>query len=49
LRSLAHDSGSEWFAIPSLYDSFLHDSMPVFTSAPDQGIRPTELFGALWV
>jgi hypothetical protein len=36
LRYVAHDSGSEWFAIPSLYDSFLHYSTPVFTSAPGE-------------
>ena len=36
LRYAPHDSGSEWFAIPSLCDSFLHYSTPVCTSAPGE-------------
>src|SRR5580658_2246355 len=35
LRRVPHDSGSGWFATPFLCDSFIHYSMPVFTSAPD--------------
>ena len=33
LRSSAHDSGSMWFATPSSYDSFIHDTSPVFIGA----------------
>ena len=41
LRYAAHDSGSEWFAIPSPCDSFLHYSTPVLTSAPGESACPT--------
>ena len=33
LRSSAHDSGLMWFATPSSYDSFIHDTSPVFIGA----------------
>ena len=32
-RLAMHDSGSGWFAIPSLYDSCIHYSTPVYPSA----------------
>jgi len=28
-----HDSGPMWFAKPSSYDSFIHDTLPVLTGA----------------
>ena len=33
LRLATHDSGSGWFATPFLYDSFIHDSTPVYPGA----------------
>src|SRR5208283_5479562 len=33
LRLHSHDSGSGWFAIPFLWDSFLPCSMPVYPGA----------------
>jgi hypothetical protein len=33
LRRTMHDSGPEWFATPSLYDSFIHYSTPVYPGA----------------
>src|SRR5215813_7454520 len=33
LRLATHDSGSGWFANPFLYDSFIHDSTPVYPGA----------------
>jgi len=33
LRLATHDSGSGWFAIPFLYDSFIHNSTPVYPGA----------------
>ena len=33
LRPTMHDSGSGWFAKPSLYDSFIHNSTPVYPGA----------------
>jgi hypothetical protein len=33
LRPTMHDSGSGWFAKPSLYDSFIHYSTPVHPGA----------------
>ena len=33
LTAPTHDSGSGWFAIPFLCDSFIHDSMPVYPGA----------------
>jgi hypothetical protein len=33
LRLTTHDSGSGWFATPFLYDSFIHDSTPVYPGA----------------
>ena len=33
LRLATHDSGSGWFATPFLYDSFIHNSMPVYPGA----------------
>ena len=33
LRSSAHDSGPMWLATPSSYDSFIHDTSPVFIGA----------------
>src|SRR5271155_6093307 len=32
-RLAMHDSGSGWFATPFLYDSFIHDSTPVYPGA----------------
>lgn len=32
-RQAMHDSGPGWFATPSLYDSFIHDSTPVYPGA----------------
>jgi acyl-CoA reductase-like NAD-dependent aldehyde dehydrogenase len=33
LRPATHDSGSGWFATPFLYDSFIHNSTPVYPGA----------------
>ena len=33
-RLATHDSGSGWVATPFLYDSFIHDSTPVYPDAP---------------
>ena len=33
LRLATHDSGSGWLATPFLYDSFIHNSTPVYPSA----------------
>jgi hypothetical protein len=33
LRLAMHDSGSGWVATPSLCDSFIHDSTPVYPGA----------------
>jgi hypothetical protein len=33
LRLLTHNSGSGWFATPFLYDSFIHNSTPVYPGA----------------
>jgi len=33
LRLATHDSGPGWFARPSLYDSFIHNSTPVYPGA----------------
>ena len=33
LRLAAHDSGSGWLAMPFLYDSFIHNSTPVYPGA----------------
>ncbi len=33
LRTTAHDSGPMWLATPSSYDSFIHDTSPVFIGA----------------
>jgi hypothetical protein len=30
LRLATHDSGPGWFATPFLYDSFIHNSTPVY-------------------
>ncbi|MEI7538792.1 MAG: hypothetical protein WCJ76_16350, partial [Comamonadaceae bacterium] len=35
-RPPTHDSGSGWFAIPFLYDSFIRNSTPVYPGAPDR-------------
>ena len=32
-RLATHDSGSGWFATPFLYDSFIHNSTPVYPGA----------------
>ncbi len=32
-RLTTHDLRSGWFAIPFLYDSFIHDSTPVYPGA----------------
>jgi hypothetical protein len=32
-RLTTHDSGPGWLATPFLYDSFIHNSTPVFTDA----------------
>ena len=34
LQTTAHDSGPMWLAMPSPYDSFIHDTSPVFSSTP---------------
>ena len=42
LLLLSHGSGPGWFAIPSLYDSFIRYSMPVYPGAiRTEGSRPT--------
>jgi hypothetical protein len=33
LRTTAHDSGSGWIATPSLYGSYIRDSLPVYPGA----------------
>lgn len=33
LRLAMHDSGPGWIANPSLYDSFIHNSTPVYPGA----------------
>ena len=33
LRLATHDSGPGWIATPFLYDSFIHDSTPVYPGA----------------
>ena len=33
LRLAMHDSGSGWIATPFLYDSFIHNSTPVYPGA----------------
>ena len=33
LRLATHDSGPGWIAIPFLYDSFIHNSTPVYPGA----------------
>jgi hypothetical protein len=33
LRLVTHDSGSGWIATPFPYDSFIHDSTPVYPGA----------------
>ena len=43
LRCVAHDSGSGRFATPFLCDSFIHYSMPVFTSAPGENAYSTTI------
>src|SRR6266436_10200195 len=40
LRLAAHDSGSGWLATPSLCDSFIHYSIPIFTGAPTRHAGP---------
>jgi hypothetical protein len=30
LRPTTHDSGSGWLVVPSLYDSFIHYSVPIY-------------------
>jgi hypothetical protein len=35
LRTEMHDSGSVWIATPSLYESFIHYTLPAFTGAPN--------------
>ena len=45
LRLATHDSGSGWVATPFLYDSFIHDSTPVYPGA-HHGLlrRPCQTF-----
>ena len=33
LRLATHDSGPGWLAMPFLYDSFIHNSTPVYPGA----------------
>src|SRR6266481_1726351 len=40
LRLAAHDSGAGWLATPSLCDSFIHYSIPIFTGAPTRHAGP---------
>jgi hypothetical protein len=39
LRLAMHDSGSGWIATPSLCDSFIHDSTPVYPGAPNSLLK----------
>ena len=41
LRPPPHDSGPGWFATPFLYDSFIHDSTPVYPDAEGGTRTPT--------
>ena len=40
LRLATHDSGPGWLARPSLRDSFIHYSVPIFTGAPTRHAVP---------
>src|SRR5205823_6154654 len=40
LRLTTHDSGSGWLAMPFLYDSFIHNSTPVYPGALHNLLRP---------
>jgi hypothetical protein len=35
LRTKVHDSGSVWIATPSLYETFIHNTLPAFTGASE--------------
>jgi len=39
LRLIMHDSGSGWFAKPSLYDSFIHYPTPVYPGALNKFLK----------
>jgi hypothetical protein len=45
-RLSAHDSGTGWVATPFLYDSFIHDSTPVYPGALSSllGTLPAQLY-----
>ena len=42
-RPSTHDSGSGWFAIPFLYDSFIRYSTPVYPGDPDRLLGLAEI------
>ncbi len=43
LRLSTHDSGPEWLAMPFPYDSFIHDSTPVYPGALSKLLRRRRL------
>ena len=45
LRLATHDSGPGWIATPSLYDSFIHNSTPVYPGALNKLLV---FFGIIW-
>ena len=42
-RFATHDSGSGWIAIPFLYDSFIHNSTPVYPGALSSLLRRSNI------
>src|SRR5438093_5789954 len=51
LQTKVHDSETVWIATPSLYETFIHNTLPTFTGASDglndlkiEGIRREQLF-----
>src|SRR5215831_15714273 len=46
LRLATHDSGSGWFANPFLYDSFIHDSPPVYPGARHRLLAPQSILAS---
>ena len=45
-RLATHDSGPGWLATPFLYDSFIHNSMPVYPGALNKLLRQTSVSSA---
>src|SRR5262249_34916711 len=43
LPTKVHDSGPVWIATPSLYETFIHNTLPAFTGASER-LEPFELF-----